>query len=178
MNTENFIFHYTGKMNQSYVMKTEDGTVVYEAVCDKITLFKDTPYRFCDRIAGTESLKMISHTVTHTVGVESFSGNIDSSFTVDKVHVWEMLAEEGFGYHFHLNGLAVCYDVTYNGEEAGTIQAAGTGTMNPKYKDNPIGQIPANGIFRISCSREFIPGFFMLCFAFSKTELAIKQMKL
>lgn len=178
MQTENFIFHFTGKLNQSYVMKSEDGTAVYEAVCEKMSLFKATPYRFVDHTAVRESVKMIGHTTTNSVGFNNFSGAISSSFSVDKEDVWEVLSREGFGYTFRLKGLTICYDVTLNGQLAGTIECAGTGVMNPKYKDSKLGQIPANGIFKVSCCREDIPGFFMLCFAFSKTEIAMKQLHL
>lgn len=175
---ENYVFHYTGKLNQSYVMKREDGSVVFEAICEKITLFRPTPYRFVDHARGGEEVRMISHTVTRSVGDEGLSAAVSSFFKVDGEKVWSVISRQGYGYAARLRGITIRYDVTRNGQPAGTIEAAGTGVVNPKYKDSKLGQLPANGIYRISCAEEDTAGFFLLCFAFAKTQLAMKQLRL
>lgn len=166
-----YVFHFTGKMNQSHIMKDTDGHTVYEAVCGGMSLIKDTAYTFRDGLTGAEVEHMIGHTVTRSAGFgDNFSANLSSSFTVDKVAVWDTLAEMGYGFSFSLNGLAPHYEVSRWGVPVGFVESAGTGLMNPKYKDNPIGKMPTRGIYRVSCRRSDIPGFFLICFALSRTD--------
>lgn len=177
-NVENYVFHYTGKLNQSYVMITEDTReAVYEAVCEKIKLFSDTPYVFHNIITGKSENRMISHTVTTSMAINSISGNLTSSFDVDKQPVWNVFEEMGYGFHIGLRGIAVNYEITHNGEVVGSVIMAGTGAMNPKYSDSAVGKMPAKGIFRVNCAKEDIEGAFMLCFALSRTDLALDQLK-
>lgn len=171
---EFFVYHFTGKLNQSQVMKDSNGNVVYEAVCDGIKLIKDTGYNFIDRLSGEESKKMISHTLSKSIGDgDGFSVNISSSFNVDKVPVWDIIAKMGYGFKFGMNGLTPHYTVQRYGTEVGYIENGGTGLMNPKYKDNPLGKVPTSGIFKVYCSRADIPGFFMICFALSRTDTSL-----
>ena len=177
MEQGNYVFHFTGKANQSYVMKNDQGEIVYEAICEKISLFKDTPYRFCDRITGQETQRMVSHTVTHALKINGFGGNISSSFKLDKQVVWQVLADMGYDFHFRIQGLHACFDLTRDGQPVGTLETAGTGLMNPKYANSPVGKVPTNGIYRVCCSEEDIPGFFLVCFTLAKTEFAMNLLK-
>lgn len=174
-----YVFHFTGKGNQSYVMKDAEGKVVYEAVCEKMTLFRDTPFLFRDSAAGTETEKMIGHSKSFSLGNgHGFYVTITSSFSVDGVPVWDVLRDMGYGFRFRLHGAAAHYDVTKQGKDIGFCELAGTGAMDPKYKDTLAGKIPTNGIFRAACEPEEVPGMFLLCFALTKTETAIANMKL
>ena len=153
----------------------EDRTTVYEAVCQKMTLIGDTPYLFCDRIAGTEEKKMISHTKTLSTQIRGFDIGLKSSFTVDKEPVWNMLQEQGYGFHLYAKLQGVGYEVTWQGQQVGVIKQAGTGAMNPKYENSPMGKIPAKGIYSITCEEEHIPAIFMLCFAVARTDLSLER---
>lgn len=168
---EEFVYHFTGKLNQSQIMKDAAGNPVYEAVCEKITLFKATPFRFCNRLTGEEHLRQIGHTMTCSAGIgENFSVDLSSSFDIDGKGIWEILTDMGYGFRFSLNGLAAHYDVTRCGKEAGFVELAGTGLMNPKYKDNPLGKIPTKGIYRVQCRRRDVEGMFLICLALTRTE--------
>lgn len=170
---EDFVYHFTGKLNQSQVMKDSEGNVVYEAICEKMSILKDTPFLFRNRITGEESRKMVGHTRSTAVGIVSgISETVSSVFNIDSISVWDVLAQMGYGFRFSMNGIAAHYDVAHWGKNAGYAQLAGTGVMNPKYKDNPLGQVPTNGIFQIRCRRSDVPGFFLICFALSRTEKA------
>lgn len=173
---EEFVFHYTGKGNQSYVMKDSHGEPVYEAICEKMTAVRDTEFTFRDHITGEESTKMVSHTITKTMDTGFFVGPIDisSTFGVNNQDVWDVIAADGYGFHFGLHGLALHFDVERWGQSAGFAELGGTGLMNPKYKNNPLGKIPTNGIFKVRCRRCDIPGFFMICFAVTKTEFTLE----
>lgn len=168
---EDFVYHFTGKMNQSQVMKDSEGNVVYEAICEKVSILKDTPFLFRNRLTGEESRKMVGHTRSNAVGiVPGISETVSSVFDIDGVSVWDILAQMGYGFRFSMNGIAVHYDVEHLGKDAGYAQLAGTGVMNPKYKNNPLGQVPTNGIFQVKCRRSDVPGYFLICFALSRTE--------
>ena len=171
---EDFAFHFTGKLNQDHIMKDSYGNAVYEALCSGISLIKDTEYNFVDRLSGEETKKMIGHTKSNSIGNgNGISVNISSSFTVDKVSVWDVLAEMGYGFNFGLNGIVPRYTVSLWGEVVGYVESAGTGLMNPKYKDSAAGKIPAKGIYKAHCRRSDIPGFFLICFALSRTDTSL-----
>ena len=175
----NYVFHFTGKGNQSYVMKDAEGNIVYEALCEKVTLFKDTPFLFRDPVANTQAEKMIGHSKAFSLGNgHGFYVTITSSFKVDGVQVWDVLRGMGYGFRFRLHGVAPHYDVTKLNQDIGFCELAGTGAMNPKYKDSLAGKMPTNGIFRVECQPEEVPGMFLLCFALTKTDTAIANLKL
>lgn len=174
----NYVFHFTGKGNQSYVMKDTEGNIVYEAICEKMTLFRDTPFMFRDLVVGTEVEKMISHSKAFALGNgHGFYVTIASSFKMDGVQVWDVLRDMGYGFRFWLHGVAPHYDVTRFDQNIGFCELAGTGAMNPKYKDSMAGKIPTNGIFRVECQSEEVPGMFLLCFALTRTDTAIANLK-
>lgn len=167
---EEFIFHFTGKLNQSYIMEDKNGEGVYEAVCEKVTLVKDTAFDFRNLKSGKCETKMIGHTVTTSIGDGAFGSNIRSSFTIDGQNNWDYLAAMGYGFDFGLNGIKCHYEVRHHGVNIGSIEIAGMEAVNEKYKNNPLAKMPANGIFRISCQRSEIEGMFLIAFCLSKTE--------
>lgn len=172
---KNYVYHYTGKLNQSFIMKDEQGTPVYEAVQEKFALIGESTFRFIDHINHTESVKKIGKTSTLSAHIMWFGGNIKSSFKVDGQPVWELINKNGYDFRFGMRGLATHYEVTSNGMEAGTITTAGVNAM--KGTDSLGGNIPAQGIYRITCEEEDIPGFFMMCFAITRCDLALNQIK-
>ena len=175
--SENFVFHFTGKGNQSYVMKDSNGEPVYEANCEKVTLFKDTPFTFRNHITGQDIPKMVGHTVSHDLKILGFGGTITSSFKIDGEHVWTVLDALGYGFHFYMQGASACFEITYNGEKIGHIGTAGTAAIDPSKAGNPLANVPTNGIYKVECDRDHIVGAFLLCFAVTKTEFSFKTLK-
>lgn len=171
-NEEDFIFHYFGKANQSYLMKDGNGNAVYEAVTDKILQIKPRPFVFRNKMTGEEETKTVSAAITETAGLgESFGSlTVSSTFKIDNTDIWDYIASMGYGFSFSLNGLASHYEVRLWGNPVGYAELGGTGLMNPKYKDNPLGKIPAKGIFKVHCKRKDVPGLFIICFAITNTE--------
>lgn len=171
-----YVFHFTGKLNQSYIMKDKFGTPVYEGVCEGVKLVKDTPFTFRNLRTGASSEKLIGHTVTKSIGHGefSFSTTISSAFNIDGENNWDYLAERGYGFDFSLRGLICCFDVKHHGVSIGHIETAGSEVMNEKYENNPLGKIPTNGIYRIRCQESEIEAMFMICFCITKTELTVE----
>ena len=169
--TEEFVYHFTGKLNQDQVMEAADGEVVYEALCEKLTLLKDTSFHFVDHLSGKESTKMIGHTLTNSRGFGGhYSAVVSSSFKVDGVPVWDVIGDMGYSFRFILDGVVPHYTVQRGTKDVGTIEFGGTGLFKPEHKDHLAGKIPSRGIYRVRCSRSDVPGFFLICFALSRTE--------
>lgn len=173
---EDFVFHFTGKANQSHVMKDANGAVVYEATTEKLLAIKPRPFVFRNCMNGQEETRMVSATVTTSAGGSDISDGmtISSTFKIDGQDVWDLIAADGYGFRFSLHGIAAHYDVKRWQQPAGYAELGGTGLMNPKYKDNPLGKAPTNGIFKVHCKRSDVPGFFLICFAISHTEMTIE----
>lgn len=173
---EDFVFHFTGKGNQSYVMKDAGGTPVYEATTDKLLMVKARPFVFRNCMNGQETTHAVSGTVTTSVGGNgSFGGvNIRSTFRIDGQDVWDQIAAQGYGFTFSMNKLAAHYEVRHWNRPAGFAELGGTGLMDPRYRDNPLGKVPTNGIFKVRCRRSDVPAFFLICFAVTLTELTLE----
>ena len=175
---KNYVFHFTGKLNQSYVMEldNDERTPVYEAVCEKMTLFKATPFTFKNLVSGWSEKMTVSHTVTTSAGAYNFSVDIDSYFKLNGENIWNVLSGMGIDFRFSLRGVTCCYRAILNGEHIGDIETAGTEAMKPKYKNNPLGKIPAEGIYRISGDERYLDELFLLTFALTKTNFSMKRM--
>lgn len=172
---EDFVFHFTGKANQSYVMEDRIGAAVYEAVTEKILALKPRPFVFRNLLTGEEDTRMIGAPLTVSLGSESSLGmNVSSSFKVDGQDVWELIASMGYGFSFSMKGLAPHFEVRRWNQPAGSVEMGGTGLVDPRYKDNPLGKLPTNGIFSVHCRRSDAPGFFLICFALAHTELTLE----
>lgn len=170
---EEFVFHFSGNPGQSYVMEDSGGNDVCEALCDSVKILKDTEVEFRNNITGYSSAKMISHTISYAYGSEHFNANIKSFFKIDGETCWEVLASMGYGFDFSLNHLKPHYEVRHMGVNIGYAEAAGTGAVNKKYENNPLGKLAAKGIFKVSCPRSEIDGMFLICYCLSKTEISV-----
>lgn len=167
---EEFVFHFTGKLNQDFVMKNSYGEPVYEAICNGVKLVKDTEYEFKNCVTGATSTKKISHTITNSFANGTISTAVKSAFKIDGKSCWDVIADMGYGFDFGLNGIKAHYDVKHEGVDIGYVELGGTGLMNEKYKDNPLGKVPTNGIFKVECPKSEVEGMFLICFCLSRTE--------
>lgn len=170
---QDYVFHFTGKMNQSYVMKDKNGIPVFEGNSEGVRIFKATKFEFKNLITGESSEKMIGHTISETIGTENFSNTINSSFKIDGLNNWDYLASRGYGFNFSLKGIKCHYDVRHHGVNIGYIETAGTEVMNEKYKNNPLAKLPSNGIYRVQCQQSEIEMMFMICFCVTKTDFTL-----
>ena len=167
---EDYVCHFAGRKKQNQVMKTADGRIVYEAICGKRTL-KDIQFCFVDHLSGEESMKHISDTLSISESLrESFSITSSLTFKVDGASVWDVIADMGYGFTLDRSGFAPHYSVQRWSKDAGFIECGGTGLIHPKLRDKALGNMPTRGIYRIRCKRSDVPGFFLICFALSRTE--------
>lgn len=169
-----YVFHFTGKLNQSYVMEKPYSEAVYKADCAGLTLFKDTTFYFRNCLTGSEEEKKVGKTITRSIGAEEFfSFDVSSYFTIDKVPVWDILRDMGLDFEFSMKGICPHYDIYKHGEYIGYAELGGTGLFMEKYKNNKLGQFPSNGIFKVECAEEDIPEVFLACFTLSRTVSTI-----
>ncbi len=168
---EEYVFHYTGNLNQSYVMKDKNDQNVFMAACEKIVLIGDTRYTFLNYVTKTKTDKMISHTITEQLTNNAFllTIPISSSFTIDQTNCWQYLADMGYGCEPNRKGLTASFVIRRYGVVIGEATMAGTEVI--KFSLNPLSKVPVNGIFRISCRPSDIEGVFTFCFVLSKCEL-------
>lgn len=174
---QNYVFHFTGKLNQSFVMKDSAGKAVYEAICESVKLVGETPFTFKNHLTGKSEPRRIGHTVTSSVGYgERFILEVplSSAFTIDGKSNWDVLAEMGGAFRFSLNGIKSHFDVKRYDVPVGYCELAGTEVIKPQYAGNPLAKIPTNGIFRIECKPADAELFFLICFCLTRTELTIK----
>lgn len=168
----NYVFHFTGKLNQSHVMKNEAAEPVFEGNCRKMELVRDTEYDFVDVLTGETELHRIGHTVTRSVGtVLGFIAPISSSFTIDGEDIWDWFAKQGYGFTWSHKGIKSIYSVTRWQIPIATIEEAGTEIMGEKYEGRTGSKLPSKGLYRISCRESDRKAMFMMAFTLSRIEL-------
>lgn len=167
--TEEYYFHFTKNLNQSFILETTDRTPVFEANCEKISLFKPTPYEFVNYKTGEKKKMDISHTVTKSYGAANFSVPTSSSFKINGTDCWKYLKNNGYTLEYHLDGLKMCFNVLRYGIKVAEFITAGANVLKDKSAGK-LGEIPTLGIYRVSCREEDLEGVFFACFIASRVE--------
>ena len=161
-----YYFHFTGKLNQSYILETMDRKPIYEARCDKIGIVSKYKFTFINHITKEEKEHLVSH-VTST----SFDDFVTSSkFKIDDVNVWDILGEKGYSLDPHFNGLKSYFDISHYGVKVAKIELAGT----KSYKtgaNKVLGDIPIKGMFKVYCKDIDLDMVFICAFILSKVDL-------
>lgn len=161
-----YYFHYTGTLNQSYILETMDRKPVYEAICDKVGIVSKYKFTFKNHITGKEEEHLVSHVVS------TFFDNFvtSSKFKIDDVNVWDILGKEGYSLDPHFNGFKSYFDILRYGVKVAKIELAGT----EAYKDNAnkaLKNVPIQGMFKVYAKDSDIDMVFLSAFILSKVEL-------
>lgn len=171
---KDFYFHFTGKLNQSYILETPEREPIYEAICDHIGVFTPYQYRFVDhRINSVED-----HTVTHTKTLRygngsdnmNFSVVSNSTFHIDGVSIWEYLTNLGYAVKANQKGIKLNFDVLHYGVPVARLEAAGVNILNDEKKYKLGDKLTSPGLYKVSCKESDIPGVFAACFCVSRVE--------
>lgn len=160
-----YYFHFTGKLNQSYIMETPNRYTIYEAKCEKMGVVKDAEFTFINHITGEET----KHLVGHTVEVSYNDFITSSNAKIDGVNVWKTIGEKGYSLEPHLNGLKTYFDVLHYGVRVGKIELAGTNILK-EGKTSKLGEIPGVGLFKIYAKESDIDIIFFCGFVLSKVK--------
>lgn len=164
---KDYLYHFSGKFPKlNYVMEDENREAVYEAVMEEVNLLKAVPYRFIDRRTGKERTMQIGHTIQTGSGDEHVQVNLSSYFKIDGVKCWDYLAELGYSFEVMARGIRPIFDVYHYGVKVAHVETGGTNDV--REKDNPIGKLPVNGIFRVNCRESDVEELFMVCFCISR----------
>ena len=165
-----YYFHFTGKMNQSYIMETPDTReAVWEARCDSFNAFKPYEYTFINHLTGSEKACKISHTMENSTGDEFSSIIVSSYFKIDDENIWTHIGRLGFSMKPYLDDLAVSYEVFHYGVKVAEIAAAGREVFE-KY-ENSGGIKVGNGLYKIECRDSDIDDIGLIAFAVGRTHL-------
>ncbi len=166
---EKYYYHFTGKMNQSAVLETQDGRrEVCYAEQMKMTALKPFIYEFRSRRTLKNVTREIGHTVSVTTGsVAGFRMPIKKSFTIDGVNNWEYLGSLGYSLEMQMQGLKPCFRVYRWGVEVASIETAGTDILKDG-KDSLVGKLPTNGLFKVECAPSEADGVFLVCFCLDR----------
>ncbi len=161
-----YYFHFTGEMNQSYVLETMERTPVYEAHCDKMGIVSNYEFTFINHFTGTSEKHLVSHVVT-----SSYDNFVNSSkFRIDNENVWDVLGKAGYSMDPHLNGFKSYFDVARYGIPVAKIELAGT----KAYKEGAgkiLGDVPVKGMFKVYAKASDIDMVFLCAFILSKVDL-------
>ncbi len=171
---KDYYFHWTGKMNQSYILETPDRKPVYEAICDHMGVVTPYKYTFINRITGKSHEHKVSHTITSSYGRSSENSRVaavtSSSFKIDGIDNWEYLGKLGYSIVPKLNGIKLNFDVLYHGMPIVYLEAAGTNILSDNAKTKLGDKLPGPGLYKLSCKDEDIEGVFLACFCASRVE--------
>ena len=172
--TKEYYFHWTGKLNQSYVLETPSRVAVYEAVCDKIGVLKPYRYTFTDRRTGVSREHEVTHTNTTRygdgTGHTSFSVVSSSGFKIDGRDNWAYLSDMGYSVVPERSGIKLNFSVRHGGVPVAYLEAAGVNILSDDAK-NPLGdKLPATGLYKVSCRDADLEAVFVACFCVSRVE--------
>ena len=169
-----YYFHWTGKLNQSYILETPDREPIYEAICDHIGVLTPYRYTFINRLTDVRREHTVSHTVTTRYGNgngnTSFSLVSASSFKIDGENCWDDLAKLGYSVEPKRTGIKLNFSVLRHGVPIAYLEAAGTNILKDGAKSALGDKLTAAGLYRVSCKESDIEGVFRACFAVSRVE--------
>lgn len=173
--TRDYYFHWTGKLNQSYILETPERKAVYEAICDHIGVLTPYRYTFVNRSTGVSREHKVSHTVTNRYGNGlnsgvSFSIVSSSKFKIDDVNNWDYLAHMGYSIEPKRSGIKLNFDVLRYGVPVAYLEAAGANILRDGKQSLLGDKLTANGLFKVSCKDSDLEGVFMACFCASRVE--------
>ena len=168
---QDYLFHFCGKLNQSYIMETPDRKPVFEMNCDEINLLTDYVYTFKSHVTQDQFTSKISHTVT----TEYSSGNISlidqSYFKIDGMNIWDYIGQKGYSIEPYLDGLGWSYKVSHYGYHVADILKAGRNVLEKYEGEEGLSNLPMTGLYRISCRESDVDAVAMIAFAVSRVEI-------
>lgn len=166
-----YYFHYTGKLNQSYIMETHGRQPIYEAVCDKVGVVKPYEVTFVNHLTGSSVSRKVTHTLTQSTGVgNNISITDSSSFKIDGVDNWDYLGKLGYSLEPHIEGLKINCDLLHYGIKVARIESAGANILKDGAT-NPLGdKLPGKGLYKVSCKTSDVEGAFMACFSLARVD--------
>ena len=169
-----YYFHWTGKLNQSYILETPSRQSIYEANCDHMGVLTPYRYTFVDRLTGVSREHKVSHTVTKSYGRDmgdvSVSAVASSDFKIDDVNNWEYLKKLGYSVVPRRAGLKMNFDVLRQGVPVAYLEAAGTNILKDEGKSFLGDKLTGTGLYKVTCKTADLEGVFTACFCLSRVE--------
>ena len=172
--TNEYYFHWTGKLNQSYVLETPSRSAVFEAICDKIGVFSASEYTFKNHLTGYSKQHKIGKTVTtrygSQVGNASYSVPTDSHFKIDDENIWDFLYKQGYSVELKREGIHLNFDIFYYNEPVAHLEAAGANLLSDDKQTLLGDKLTTPGIYKVWCKDSNLEAVFYICFCVSRVE--------
>lgn len=170
--TEEYYFHFCGKLNQSYIMETPDRKPVYEMNCDKMGVINDYIYTFKSHVSGDEFTCNISHTITTSTDSGGLELVQNSYFNIDGMKIWDYIGQMGYSIEPYIDGIAFSYKVKHYGVEVAEIKAAGTNILEEYEGKGGLRDIAMmEGLYRIYCRESDVDACALIAFAVARVQI-------
>ena len=160
--------------NQGHIVVDRSDRPIYE---EKVLYASVTePYEvdLVNHVLNYTHHHKIGHTSTISVGFgkEDRHGSFDinSSFDFDGTPIWDYIREKGYGYSFHLHGLAYTVTLTQGGAEVGILYSSNQGKNYYKAEGPIQPKLGMTGCYVLECRNRDLDAMILLALAFTRTE--------
>ena len=154
-------------MKQGYLMKDENGNVVYEGKMVKQALFGPMQFQFINHLSGKTEDHKVGHTLTTESSTNGFTDlmSVKSRFKLDGRNVWDHLHEAGVRIDSNLSRgkIGMTYDVTLKGQPLATLVSTTPGGKS---------LITSAHCYNVTAEEKDLDMAFLVTFAIARTEQA------
>lgn len=168
---EEFFFHPTMHFTQGFLMEDKNGAVVYEAKFKNFTVFRPSDVDFINNRISRHVVHKVGHTVTVN-GDSALTAN--SYFSFDGENVFSYLLKKGIHIQTEVTvqNLGATYTIVKQGQAIARATMCGVRgyTNNPTTFGQQLGNIGANGFFKVETHDEDLDTLFLVLFAIGRTE--------
>ena len=160
--------------NQGHVVVDRSDRTIYEEKVLYATVAQAYEEDFVNHLLNYTHHHKLGHASSISVGFgqqeRHGSFTVQSSFPFDGTDVWEYIRSKGYGYEFHLHGLAYTIDLYKDGMLAGTLYSSNNG-KNYYNADGPIKpKMGGAGYYVLECRNRDLDAMVLLALAFTKTD--------
>lgn len=167
---EEYYFHFTGKLNQSYVLETTDRKPIISMTCDKIGVVSKFQFTFKNHLTSKSTHYEVSHTLTSRTGGNGWSIPNKSSFKVNGVDVFKMIADQGYSIVSKIEKFRLNFDICHYGVQVATLRAGGANVAKADKNYGKLGNLPTTGVFTVNAKKSDLDVVALIAFAVSRVE--------
>ena len=171
INDQKLFFHFTGKLNQSYVVENKDGVAVFDCKLKKFNPFGSNTYEFKNLKTGSAKTYKIGK-VLNTSSSGLFEGEImeSSGFKIDGVNCWEYLRNRGYEIKHKLSVKTVSdFDIYQLGKKIATVVPTSKKDPWNEGSRNPL--TVGHGIYRLEINTAKLEDIVMMAFIIARVDI-------
>ena len=168
--TQEYYFHFCGKMNQSYVLETPERETIINMECLKFNPFKPYQFKFTNKLNLTVNNYTVSHTVTYSMGSSGWSFPVKSTFKLNGENVFDVIAKNGYSINAKVEGLRLNFDIFKYGVKVASLNMGGANIAKANKSYGKMGNIPTNGVYSVSARESDLDMVALIAFSVSRVE--------